>query len=330
LLIAKPDSKGFRVVDSFSRIIRLGEGLDQSGELSKPAMDRAMEALSICAKKMERRNVTRMRNVATEACRKASNGSEFIERAASETGLVLDIILPDEEAELAVTGCLPLLDRSCDAALVFDIGGGSTELVWLDLTEAKAPDSQPRIANWMSLPCGVITLAERFGGRDVPSEIYEEMVGHVSELIHQQAASPGISSVSEHGRFHMVGTSGTVTTIAGVHMGLKRYDRRRVDGAWIGMSDVLEVAQRLSSMDFEARIAEPCVGRERADLVIAGCAILEAINRIWPTERLRVADRGLREGMLLALMERADTEGVGGNGPSSVGAAKLKAVPAGV
>ncbi len=304
LLVAKPDKKGFRVIDSFSRIVRLGEGLDQNGELSPAAMDRAMEALSICAAKMKKRGVTLQRCVATEACRKASNGAEFIERVRAETGLELDIITPSEEAKLAVAGCWPLVDQSCDAALVFDIGGGSTELIWLDLDHGPSGSVPVTISAWTSIPLGVISLAERFGGHDIPSEVYQTMVDFVSPHLDRFAADLG--PFDRRRPFHMVGTSGTVTTIAGVHLELKRYDRRRVDGKWITFSDVMAVARRLSQMDFQSRVAEPCVGRERADLVVAGCAILEAINKRWPCERLRVADRGLREGMLLALMETAD------------------------
>lgn len=305
LLVATPNSRGFAVIDSFSRIVRLGEDLDETGELSKAAMDRAMEALEICAKKIRRRGVKLMRNVATEACRRASNGQAFIERVRSQTGLDLDIISPHEEARLAVRGCMPLLDRSRDGAVVFDIGGGSTELILLDMREGK----EPTIAAWTSLPFGVISLAELYGGRDIPQTIYADMVAHmVSEM------EPFFTNVVvPHGfdpeKFHFVGTSGTITTVAGIHLGLKRYDRRKVDGSWISMQRVIEIAGRLSGMDFDARVAEPCVGWDRADLVIAGCAILEALYSHWPSQNIRVADRGLREGMLLALMEAEANEG---------------------
>lgn len=306
LLVAKPDKKGFRVIDSFSRIVRLGEGLDQNGELSQAAMDRALEALSICAAKMKKRGVTLNRCVATEACRKAANGGEFIDRVREETGLELDIITPNEEAKLAVAGCWPLVDQSCDSALVFDIGGGSTELIWLDLAPNQSNEAPVTIKAWTSIPLGVISLAERFGGHDIPSDVYRTMVDYVTPHLVRFAEELG--PFDRNRPFHMVGTSGTVTTIAGVHMELKRYDRRRVDGKWITFDDVMTVARRLSMMDFQARVAEPCVGRERADLVVAGCAILEAVNQHWPCDRLRVADRGLREGMLLALMETADRQ----------------------
>jgi len=310
LLVATPNSRGFAVIDSFSRIVRLGEDLDETGELSKAAMDRAMEALEICAKKIRRRGVKLMRNVATEACRRASNGEVFIERVRAQTGLDLDIISPREEARLAVRGCMPLLDRSRDGAVVFDIGGGSTELVLLDMRDGK----DPTIAAWTSLPFGVISLAELYGGRDIPQTIYADMVAHmVSEMesfFTQVVAPYGFDPE----KFHFVGTSGTITTVAGIHLGLKRYDRRKVDGSWISMDRVIEIASRLSGMDFDARVAQPCVGWDRADLVIAGCAILEALHSHWPSQDIRVADRGLREGMLLALMESETGDGKPTNG----------------
>tara|TARA_B100000161_G_scaffold194827_1_gene141564 strand:- start:432 stop:806 length:375 start_codon:yes stop_codon:yes gene_type:complete len=100
----------------------------------------------------------------------------------------------------------------------------------------------------------------------------------------------------------MLGTSGTVTTLAGVHLGLKRYDRRRVDGTWLEDGDVSRMIDQLRDMPYEARVDNPCIGADRADLVLAGCAILEAIRRRWSCSRLRVADRGLREGILTELM----------------------------
>lgn len=308
LLIARRTGDGFRVVDAFSRIVRLGEGLSLSGRLSDEAMDRAVEALRICAEKMARRGVARSRLIATQACRIAANGAEFIARVKRETGLALDIVSTEEEARLAVAGCAPLLDRDCASALVFDIGGGSTELIWVSLERRTggAGPARPRIEHWTSLPCGVVTLAERHGGMDVPDHVYERMVEEVGERIapfieRLRASREGL--IGEDGAFHLLGTSGTVTTIAGVHLGLRRYDRNRVDGIWIAPADVHRVTRELLGMNYDDRAAHPCVGRERADLVLAGCAIFDAIARAWPAERLRVADRGLREGILLSLME---------------------------
>lgn len=302
LLIAKPDVDGFRVLDSFSRTVRLGEGLSQTGELSDAAMQRAIDAIRVCAGKMRKRGVTSARAIATEACRIAGNGKAFIKRVADETGLHFDIIPPAEEARLAARGVTPLLDRGDQGALVFDIGGGSTELIWLDLREQRRV---PKILRWGSMPLGVVTLAEKFQGRLDEPGAYGAMVDEVRTRL---KALQGLPHAGAHpaGRFHMLGTSGTVTTIAGIHLGLQRYERSKVDGTWLKRDDILLVIEQLKGMSRDARAGHPCVGPERAELVIPGLAIFESIFTTWPPPRLRVADRGLREGMLLALMEGVD------------------------
>ncbi|MCP1335618.1 Ppx/GppA phosphatase family protein [Futiania mangrovi] len=315
LLVARPEGETFRVIDAFSRIVRLGEGLAATGRLSEAAMDRAVEALAICADKMARQGVTRGRAIATEACRLAGNGPDFADRVRRETGLELDIITNAEEARLAVTGCAALLDRACERALVFDIGGGSTELIWLDLAGRRTPDGreprfwQPRILDWVSLPCGVVTLSEQFGGIDVSPDGYVSMVGHVSALLEPFRQRCAEMEGGEDRQMHLLGTSGTVTTLAGMHLRLPRYQRHRVDGLWMSDADLARVTGRLVKLPPALRVAEPCIGEDRADLVIAGCAILDALREAWPAPRLRVADRGLREGMLYALMRKADREG---------------------
>ena len=315
LLIAKPQAKGFRVIDSFSRTVRLGEGVERTGRLSDTAMSRTIQALEICAEKLSFRGVTRIRAIATEACRLAENGPEFIDRVRAATGISFDIIQASEEARLAVAGCASLLDRNRKAALIFDIGGGSTELVWMDL--GNIPD-QPHfkkdtdaIVSWKSLPYGVVNIAERFGGHDVTADDYAAMVQCVADAMDEFEIDPSLSDAIAAGDVHMLGTSGTVTTLAGIYLGLERYDRARVDGLTIEMSEIMAISNRLASASYDQRVAEPCVGEGRADLVIAGCAILDAIYRRWPFEKMRVADRGLREGMLLALMDKADREGRG-------------------
>lgn len=303
LLIARPQGPGFRVIDAFSRIVRLGEGVGRTGELSEAAVERTVEALQICADKMRRRAVTRFRAVATEACRRAMNGAAFLDRVAAETGIRLEVITTAEEARLAVAGCLPLIDPSHAHALVFDIGGGSTELMFLRLARGAAPT----LLAWVSLPCGVVTLAEQWGGVEVGEATYEGMVEEVRRLLMPFDAAYDISARFRAAPTQVLGTSGTVTTLAGVHLGLRRYDRLRVDGLWISLADVQAAIRALRDLDFEARARHPCVGRERADLVIAGCAILEAIGRTWPAERLRIADRGVREGILNGLIAESRT-----------------------
>jgi len=299
LLVARPTGDGFRVVDAFSRIIRLGEGVSSTGRLSDPAIARAMEALAVCRDKMKVRGVTRTRLIATEACRAAINGPDFRARAEDELGLTLEIIDRETEATLAATGCTPLIDPRANGVVLFDIGGGSSELVRLGPSPpSNGGPPAPAILGWMSLPHGVVTLAERHGGITVTRDTYECMVDEISALIAPFAAEHGDAL---HG-IHMLGTSGTVTTIAGVHLKLPRYERRRVDGCWMNTQEIDGVVEGLLAMSYEDRVASPCIGAERADLVLAGCAILEAIRRAFPCPRLRVADRGLREGMLVQMM----------------------------
>ena len=304
LLVARPTRRGFRVIDAFSRIVRLGEGIGASGRLSDDAISRTISALKVCAGKMRRRRVTRSRSIATEACRRASNCDEFLRRAREEAGIELDIITPAEEAELALAGCSPLLDSRCRRALVFDIGGGSTELMWLGLSNGQKPE----ILGWTSLPCGVVTLSEEFGDCGGDPEGYGHLVDHISGLLGPFISDHDMQAAIRDGDVHMLGTSGTVTTLAAVHLGLTRYDRSRVDGAWLSTGDLGKVTRTVSAMPYDQRANHACIRRGRADLVIAGCAIIEAISKAWPAERLRVADRGLREGMLLALMGAADAE----------------------
>ncbi len=310
LLIARPSEDGFRVSEAYSNIVRLGEGLTQSGRLQDRAMDRAMAALRICAKKIARRGCYRVRAVATQACRSAENGPAFVERVRQETGLVLQVITPNEEARLSVAGCLNLLDRTAEAALVIDVGGGSTELSWVDLRGAGldqhlrrfAPSRLP-VRAWLSVPIGVVTLAERFpeDAADRPGwyrAMVEALKSHLVDTQEAEVLRPSF----ETGRAHLVGTSGAITSLAGLHLGLKRYDRKQVDGLWMTRSECEQVAQRLLAVDVAGRAEEPCIGPDRADLVLAGAAILQAVQELWPCERVRVADRGLREGLLLSLM----------------------------
>lgn len=307
LLVATPagreepsGAEGLRVVDAFSRIVRLGEGLLHTGRLSDGAMARALDALDICRDKMDQRRVTRARLIATEACRAASNGAEFIARVEKRTGLRLEIIDRETEARLAATGCGSLADPTAANVILFDIGGGSTEIVWL----AREPGTGKRCVKagpWTSIELGVVTLADKFGGESVDCEKYEKMIALFAAALEPFVATLHAMQLCKH--FHLLGTSGTVTTIAGVHLGLDRYDRRRVDGLWMSGDAVDRAIARLRAMSYEERAAQGCIGRDRADLVLAGCAIFEAIRRAFPAPRVRIADRGLREGMLIELMQ---------------------------
>lgn len=311
LLVARPQEDGFRVIDAFSRTVRLGTGLNETGALSEEAMDKAVEAIGVCARKMERRSVTRSRCVATEACRLAENGDEFVSRVKKETGVELEIVSAKREAEFAAIGCTPLFDKKSDVVLVFDIGGGSTELIWLDQKRRREGRVKPEVLAWTSLPFGVVTLAEKFyaGGSNSETEDVEAfaaMTKIVSDAILDFEHANELREAFLDGKAHLIGNSGTVTTLAAVYLGLREYNRNKVDGMWIPTEDVKRLVSRTSELGYEGRAANPCIGEDRADLLLPGCAILNAICQTWATERMRVADRGLREGILMDLMEKAD------------------------
>ncbi len=303
LLIARPSGENFAIVDAFSRVVRLGEGLAQTGRLSQAAMDRALGALNVCADKLRRRNVHLARSVATEACRRAENGLEFIDRVRRETGIALDIISAKEEARLAVLGCHILLEQGHGPALIFDIGGGSTELVLIEST-----DTVPRILDWQSVPWGVVSLTETCGDepgdRDGRVARYARMRSLVSKSFAPFAERVGKSGLDleQFGTMRLLGTSGTVTTLASLHLDLPQYDRQAVDGLIVPAESMRAMSERLSAMSILERRDLPCIGRERSDLVVAGCAILESILDLWPADRLGVADRGIREGILRSLI----------------------------
>jgi len=304
LLVAVPQERGrFRVIDGFSKIVRLGEGLGQSGSLSEPAMERALAALKICGEKLAGHNIRRHRLIATEACRQADNGQAFLDRVKTETGMSLEIVDRQTEAYLAAEGCGALMDRKADAAVLFDIGGGSSELVLVNQRIRKKRISD-QIVSWTSVPIGVVTLAERHGGKTVNGDVFRNMIDEVKAHLNDFPGRNNLEKIWKNGKVHLLGTSGTVTTLAGVHLNLPRYDRRQVDGLWMSAGQIDAVIADLLAMDYRQRALSPCVGAERADLVMAGCAILEAIRETWPSERLRVADCGLREGILTQMMER--------------------------
>jgi exopolyphosphatase/guanosine-5'-triphosphate,3'-diphosphate pyrophosphatase len=316
LLIARPipagAAGGFHVVDAFSRIVRLGEGLEATGALGEAAVARTLDALRVCASKIAHRRVASVRCVATEACRRAANCRDFLARVRDEIGLDLEIISTAEEARLVVAGCAPLLYPRTPYAIVFDIGGGSTEIVWLrhdtaDGRNGAAREAQTEILGSISLPFGVVTFTERFGGIEVSPAVYRAMVAEAEAALAPFETQHRIGCEVEARRVQMIGSSGTVTTLAGIHMALPRYIRAMVDGSTLTFDQIDRVSRHLAGLDLAGRAASPCVGRERADLVLSGCAILDAICATWPVGQLRVADRGIREGILFDLMNGAAT-----------------------
>jgi len=301
LLVAAPAGDTFRVVDSFSRMVRLGEGLHHTGRLSPAAMDRAMAALHACAARLGRRRLRGVRAIATEACRRASNGAAFLADVRRETGLALEIISTREEAELALESCAPLLDRTARRALLFDIGGGSTELAWVRLSPE---DGRPALIGYCSLPLGVVTLAERFAPIAHTPIGFKAMVDEVAARLAAFESVHCIAQEIRQGGVHLLGTSGTVTTLAGVALNLPRYRRPLVDGAVLSGAEADAAGLMLQSLGREGLHRHPCVGPERADFVLPGCAVFAAIRLMWPAPSVVVADRGLREGMLLRMMRK--------------------------
>ena len=318
MLIAQPKGNGFHVVDSFSKSVQLGAGLERTGRLSRGSMTRTVQALRICQQKLRRNKVKRMRLVATEACRRALNGAEFMQRIQRETGLHLDIIKPEEEAQLAVISCAPLVSRKTENLLVVDIGGGSTELVWIDLKDVRKKERMQaimrlhsgfkqalselpvaKVVDWISVPLGVATLRDQFNDVEDDAARFALMSWFFEENL--QDFTP-YQSAQPQERFQIVGTSGTVTTVAASHLGLKRYDRTKIDGLRMTSEQIDKVIHSYLAMGPTGRRSDPRIGSDRAALIMSGAAILQALMRVWPTDRLSVADRGLREGLLYAQM----------------------------
>lgn len=303
LLVGAPTQNGFRVVDSFSRIVRLGEGLAATGRLNDAAMDRAVEALAACAEKLSRRRLRGFSAVATEACRRAANGPEFLARAALETGITPRIIGGREEAQLALASCAPLLTHGDRRAILFDIGGGSTEIAWVRLPPPGARGSEPILSGTISIPVGVVTLAERPGESCFTRGGFEAVRDEVAEKLRAFDAVHCIGQEIRQGGVRLIGTSGTVTTLAGTVLDLPRYRRQWVDGVCLDAEEADAALEKLFAMGREGLANHPCIGPERADFVLPGCAVYAAIRQVWPVQRLTVADRGLREGMLLRLIQ---------------------------
>jgi len=328
MLIAQPKGNQFHVIDSFSKSVQLGAGLEKSGRLSRSSMNRTISALRVCQQKIRRHEVSRMRLVATEACRRAHNARDFIRQVKRETGLTLEIIQPEEEARLAVISCAPLVSTKTEQLLVVDIGGGSTELVWIDLSAVPkverpraimrlhagfhtvdSPFPAARVVDWISVPLGVATLRDQFSDVDSDSARYALMSWYFEENLAEFA--PYKDEQAREG-FQIVGTSGTVTTVAATHLGLKRYDRTKVDGLRMTSDQIEKVISGYLHLGPEGRRRDPRIGQDRQALIMSGAAILQALLRCWPTDRLSVADRGLREGLLYAQMS---ADGVLEDGP---------------
>jgi exopolyphosphatase/guanosine-5'-triphosphate,3'-diphosphate pyrophosphatase len=326
LLVARPEGECFVVVDAFSRAVHLGEGVEHSNQLGAAAQARALKALRICASKIRQHGVTDARIIATEACRRAVNGAGFIRRVTREVGLPMEIISAEEEARLAVAGCAPLIDPEAEQLLVFDIGGGSTELIWIDMSRtpssrrvslirtlaptgasgaesANARAAAAHITDWISVPMGVSTLHERFASAGSEAARFAAMSRHFADHLAPFIPFRSDDRAALTRRLQIIGVSGTATTFGAMHLGLRNYDRRKVDGLWLPTTRAAEVAEGLLNHETD-RIAHPGIGAGRTELVLSGAAILMTILRSWPVERMRIADRGLREGMLYGLLQQ--------------------------
>jgi len=306
LMAAKNEDGSLRVVDGFSRIVRLGEGLAHTGRLSDAAMARAYQALTACAQRIEARQPVAVGCVATQACRIAKNGQTFLNRVKTDLGLSFDVITPEDEARLSVLGCASLLEPERDFAMIVDIGGGSTELSWVKPKEVLAGALDPPIIAWRSTPLGVVVVAEDEPEPESDLDVwYETLVSRLADTIRAAGGAEDLHAAFAQDRADIIGTSGTVTSLAGVYLDLPRYQRTRVDGMWFDVADCRAVIKRLLHQTREERAANPCIGKDRADLVVVGGAIFDAVLRVWPSSRIRVADRGLREGVLMRLMANA-------------------------
>ena len=324
MLIAKPDGLSFTIVDAFSKSVRLGSDLERTGVLSQPGISRTLQALHVCSRKIRKYGVEQMRLVATEACRRAKNGQYFLDKVTAETGLKLEVISPAEEARLAIISCAPLLELEVSQVLVVDIGGGSTELVWIDLTQVPRPergkammrlkprdknlrsfvasDTNAKIIDWISVPTGVATLHQKYSDVDEDSARFALMSCYFEDQIADFKPYLRNYSKNDLKDLQIIGTSGTITTLGAAHLGLRKYDREKVDGLNLTSSDVDKVISRFLKLGPEGRKVEPGIGKDRSELIMSGSAIIQTLLRIWPTERMRVADRGLREGILYSLM----------------------------
>lgn len=290
-----------KVLDSFSRIVRLGEEMGEGQTLSSEAMDRTIKALKACKRKLDKFNLCQARYVGTEACRRAQNSAEFLDRVRNEVGIEIEVISTEEEARLALTGCAMLMAPEPKYALVFDIGGGSTEVLWVKLHDDKTHE----ILDWFSLNKGVMNLAESFGGVHMADHYYDEMVRLVQEKLAEFNQRNGITAAIENGQVQMLSTSGTVTTLAAIHLELPRYDRNRIDGLTLTRKELLDAASGVQKLRASERFSHPCIGSERSDFIVSGCALFEAVVQLWPVPQMTIADRGVREGIVISLMQKA-------------------------
>lgn len=299
LVIASPTPTSFRIVETFSKVTRLGEGIINDNELSRVAIKRTVNALKVCAGVInEYAPIHRSRFVATAACRRAKNCKEFLDLVRKETGLNIETISSKEESRLAVVGCIPLLNRNIKRTLVFDIGGGSTEISLARVTNS----GNTFIEGFVSLPYGVVTISEAFPSKDMTNLAYDTIMERTHKLLKDFDEKYNIYEAIKNQEIQVIGTSGTVTVLGAVHLNLTRYNRSAVDGISITKQDIDRAIAKIKRLGDEGRKKHSCIGAQKADLTMAGCAIIEGLCSFWPIEEITVADRGIREGILLDMM----------------------------
>ena len=304
LLLAMPEGPAYRTICSFSKLVRLGEGVNESGRLNEAAMERTVAALSECAMKIQHFRPSHARYVATAACRKANNAAQFVRHVKQTIGLDLEIISPRQEASLAMAACFSVLDVRRSHALILDIGGGSTEIVWVSLNMEGGSE----LIDWDSLPCGVVALAERNSGHPKDLQSYKQVVKEVKELLMPFEASNNISSEIAGGNVQMIGMSGTIATLSAIHLNLEKYDSERVDGIGMSRKDVFNIIQELKEKVHGNRVEHPCIRVGQEDLIIPGCAILQAILETWPVSSVSVTNRSLTDGLVASMLPVAASE----------------------
>lgn len=308
LLVARADESNLKIIDSYSKIIRLGEDIHQTKKLSRQAINRAIDSLAICIQKINKHNVKLLRCVTTEACRQALNAADFIEEVKEKVGIKLEIINPSEEAYLAITGCSSLLSNQASYALAFDIGGGSTELLWMKVYSAPESDKQIyhniEVIDCISLPFGVVTLSEGYGAHASHPKAYEDTRERILQKLAVFCEKNSILNYVKQNQVQMIGTSGTVTTLAAIFLELTKYERKLIDGFMIETQALIGICRDILAMEEKDRLNHPCIGVERASFIVMGAAILEGIISMWPITSTVIADRGVREGILIDLLHK--------------------------
>lgn len=301
LIIAKHHGGQIEIVDLFSRFVCLGEGVAQSRRLGRKAMERTITVLKQCAKRLSHYPNVVFSGVTTDAVRRAENAQSFLRRVARETGLKLEMIDEKEEAYYEVLGCARVLDMRKKRHIIFDIGGGSSEIILCSLDQEK----RVRIDEMLSLPYGVVNLYESVDKLTFTS--YTSIVEEVQNLCRRfLVAHLGDLASQDVSAFQVIGTSGTTTTVAAMHHNLKMYDRERVDGTSLCFEDVQKVIHYVQSLSPAERRSNAFCGHVEDDLVLTGFAILEGILRAVPCMYFTVTDAGVRDGLIRTLAYGAD------------------------